>query len=240
MKKSDDGLPSSLFFRVLGGILMETVSTTTPISSYIIQSQDEEIKRIALELHEDVAQRLYSIYTGLQFIEKGMGSGEPIVKNYLGEMQQMMEKTIMEIRMLSVELHPPALGTLGLVPAIKSYAKLFTSTYGIIVEVKEEGIEQEFSEPQKIAIFRVCQEALINMAKYADIGEAFITFTWSSHGLQMVIEDKGKGFDAEEALSSGRSSGLGAMQERMLLAGGGCVISSARGKGTCIRIHMPF
>ena len=85
------------------------------ISSYIIQTQEEEIKRIALELHEGVGQTLYSLFTGLQMIESSIE--KPAVKNYVKEMEQVLEKTIQEIRLLSVELHPPTLATLGLVPA---------------------------------------------------------------------------------------------------------------------------
>lgn len=216
---------------------MEGIPVTKSISTYIIQSQDEEIKRIALELHEGVGQTLYSLYTGLQYIE--MGIEQPGMKAYLQDMQQTMERTIKEIQMLSVELHPPTLA-LGLVSAIKSYVKLYTSTYGIVVTVESSGVEKILPEQNKIAIFRVCQEALINIAKYADIDTASIQLEWKEDEIKVIIVDRGHGFNVKKVLSENLSSGLGAMQERMLLAGGSCVIASAQGKGTSILIDMPL
>lgn len=206
------------------------------ISSYIIQTQEEEIKRIALELHEGVGQTLYSLFTGLQMIENSIE--KTAVKSYVKEMAQGLEKTIQEIRLLSVELHPPTLATLGLVPAIKSYVKLYMSTYGIVVKMENFGKEVMISEHQSIALFRVCQEALANIAKYADTCEASIMLIWSDHDLQMVIADDGKGFDYDEQRR--QSSGLAAMKERMYLVGGTCQISSTLGEGTIIRVSLPL
>jgi signal transduction histidine kinase len=206
------------------------------ISSYIIQTQEEEIKRIALELHEGVSQTLYSLFTGLQMIESSIE--KPAVKSYVKEMEQVLEKTIQEIRLLSVELHPPTLATLGLVPAIKSYLKLYTSTFGIIIKMESFGKEIMMSEQRSIALFRVCQEALANIAKYADTSEASLIFTWGDHDLKMIIEDHGKGFDYEQ--QGKQSSGLEAMKERMYLVGGTCQVSSAIGEGTMVRVSLPF
>ncbi|RFU69480.1 sensor histidine kinase [Bacillus sp. V59.32b] len=215
---------------------MEQTMKNKNISSYIIQSQDEEIKRIALELHEGVGQTLYSLYTGLQFIETGLE--QPAMKPYMKEMFQLMEKTLQEIRLLSLELHPPTLTTFGLLPAVKSYCKLFTSTYGIMVHIESTGEERAISETKNIAIFRVCQEALANIAKYADVTEATISFTWGLDFVKIIIEDKGKGFDVEEKLNINHLSGLEAMKERMVLAGGECLISSKLGIGTSIEIYL--
>jgi signal transduction histidine kinase len=204
------------------------------ISSYIIQSQEDEIKRIALELHEGVGQTLFSMFTGLQFIEAGID--QPHLKSYIKEMSLVMEKTIQEIRLLSVELHPPTLTTLGLLPAMKSYGKLYTSTFGIEVEIDSNGIEQPISESSSIAIFRVCQEALSNIAKYADTSNVKISFLWTENLLEIRIVDFGNGFDLEER----KFFGLEAMKERMILTGGECVISSKIGEGTSIEISLPI
>ncbi|MCM2533946.1 histidine kinase [Neobacillus pocheonensis] len=136
---------------------MELLPSKAQISSYIIHSQDEEIKRIAIELHEGVGQNLYSILTGLQYIESSVD--QPNMKNYIREMSQLIEKSIQEIRLLSVELHPPTLTTLGLLPAMKSYIKLYESTFGILVDLESTGEELPIPERNSIALFRVCQEA---------------------------------------------------------------------------------
>jgi two-component system sensor histidine kinase NreB len=217
---------------------MEYSTSKQQISSYIIQSQEEEIKRIALELHEGVGQNLFSILTGLQFVESG--TSQPHLKNYLHEMTELIAKTIQEIRLLSVELHPPTLTTLGLFPAMKSYIKLYTSTFGILVDLQSTGEEKPIPEQNSIAVFRVCQEALANIAKYADTSNVMMTFIWTERELKISICDFGSGFQAENHKISLHTSGLAAMKERMLLTGGQCLISSKIGEGTTIEISLPI
>ncbi|MEH7306259.1 sensor histidine kinase [Neobacillus drentensis] len=217
---------------------MDGLSSKQQISSYIINSQEEEIKRIALELHEGVGQNLYSILTGLQFIESG--AKEPDMKHYVRDMAQLIEKTIQEIRLLSVELHPPTLTTLGLLPAMRSYLKLYTSTFGILVDLESTGEEKWISEKNRITVFRVCQEALANIAKYADTSNVTIKFNWTEEELNITIYDFGKGFQPEEYHYINPLSGLAAMKERMLLTGGQCNISSKIGEGTSIVLSLPI
>ena len=105
----------------------------------------------------------------------------------LHEMTQLIEKTIQEIRLLSVELHPPALTTLGLLPAIKSYIKLYTSTFGVLVDLEARGEEKPIPEQSSVAVFRVCQEALTNIAKHADTSNVKMSFIWNEDELKISI-----------------------------------------------------
>ncbi|KAA9022612.1 sensor histidine kinase [Niallia endozanthoxylica] len=214
---------------------MKTQPTKENISSYIIQAQEQELKRIALELHEGVGQTLYSLYTGLQLIE---GNVDQSMKGYMEDMTQLLEKTIQEVRLLAVELHPPTLTTLGLLSAMKTYLKLYTSTYGIEVDFNVFGDEVEISEKERITLFRVCQEALANIAIHADTIRADITLTWEPEGLFISIRDFGKGFDVEAAMD--HSPGLASMIERMGLIGGSCTISSRMQEGTSIEFFLPL
>lgn len=214
---------------------MDTKSAHKKISSYIIQSQEDEIKRIALELHEGVGQTLYSLYTGMQLIQSSIE--EEMMKGYVGGMAEILEKTIQEVRLLSVELHPPTLTTLGLMPAINSYLKLYTSTYGIEVNLTSIGNELPLFERERITLFRVCQEALANIARYADTVTAEMTFIWSPEALKVLIRDEGKGFDMEKGMK--QSTGLAAMKERMHLIGGEWFLSTDIGAGTLIELNLP-
>jgi signal transduction histidine kinase len=217
---------------------MEQSFSKQQIRSYIIQSQEEEIKRISMELHEGVGQNLFSILTGLQFVESGLS--QPQLKNYLHEMTQLIEKTIQEIRLLSVELHPPALTTLGLLPAIKSYIKLYTSTFGVLVDLESMGEEKPIQEQKSVAVFRVCQEALTNIAKHADTSNVKMSFVWNEETLNITIVDFGGGFVTDELENNFVTLGIAAMKERMLLTGGHCVISSKIGEGTSVEISLPY
>ena len=206
------------------------------VSSYIIKSQEEEMKRVALELHEGVGQTLYSIYTGLQVIETGVP--QPAMKKYVNDMAELLEKTIQEIRFFSVELYPPTLTSLGLVAALKNYVKLYISTFGIEVDVKCHGKEVTLPEHKKIILFRVCQEALANIAKYADTSNAKITFFWTDQDVTIEIIDYGQGFSLQE--KEDVSFGLASMKERMKIVEGNCKITSEIGKGTTVQIHLKF
>jgi signal transduction histidine kinase len=217
---------------------MEQSVSKQQVRSYIIQSQEEEIKRISMELHEGVGQNLFSILTGLQFVEAGLS--EHHLKNYLHEMTQLIEKTIQEIRLLSVELHPPALTTLGLLPAIKSYIKLYTSTFGVLVDLESIGEEKPIQEQKSVAVFRVCQEALTNIAKHADTSNVKVRFVWNEETLKITIVDFGGGFVTVEQEETSVTLGIAAMKERMLLTGGHCVISSKIGEGTSVEISLPL
>lgn len=214
---------------------MERSSKGKEISTYIIQSSEEEIKRIALLLHEGVGQTLYSVYTGLQFLEASTEEGER--KNYIHEMGEILEKTIQEIRFLSVELHPPTLATLGFLPALKSYLKLYTSTFGIIVNIEQKGQEVPLQENKRVTLFRVCQEALGNIAKYADSLQVKVQLSWQPDLLHLIIQDFGVGFDVNKNI---HKPGLAAMVERMKIIGGDCEISSTFGAGTTITLSIPY
>lgn len=204
------------------------------ISSYIIKSQEEEMKRVSQELHEGVGQTLYSIFTGLQFIESGIQDVQ--TKRYVQNLAELLEKTIQEIRLFSVELYPPTLPSFGLFAAMKHYARLYTTTFGIEVEVNNTGIEQTIPEEQNIALFRVCQEAMANIAKYADTSKANITFAWTNECLKITITDDGKGFSQSDIKK--HSFGLASMKERMQLIGGTCDITSKIGTGTTVEISL--
>lgn len=217
---------------------MEPTASKHQINTYIMDSLEEDIKRIALELHEGVGQNLYSILTGLQFA--AMGTNEPQTKNQLEEMTLLIEKTIQEIRMLSVELHPPALSSLGLVPAMKNYIKLYTSTFGILVDLQSVGTEKAMPDRNRISIFRVCQEALANIAKYADTSNVEMKFNWNDTDLTIIIKDFGSGFNPEALVKGKQTYGLEAMKERILLIGGQCMIFSKLGEGTTIEISLPL
>ncbi|MGG0719344.1 ATP-binding protein [Robertmurraya massiliosenegalensis] len=212
--------------------MMESVPKKD-INRYLLQSSEDEIKRIALDLHEGVGQTLYSVYTGIQFLESSTEDAK--MKNYIREMAEVLERTIQEVRYLSVELHPPTLSTIGLFPALQSYLKLYTSTFGIVVEAEQKGEELPLPVSHRIGLFRVCQEALANIAKYADSDKIKIQLIWEHHRIQIMIEDFGIGFDVKAHL---HSHGLAAMGERMKLIGGECIISSELGKGTMIRLDL--
>jgi two-component system, NarL family, sensor histidine kinase NreB len=208
-------------------------------SAYIIHSQEEGMKRLANELHEGISQELYSVYTGLQTLQLQLGNEEAL-QAYVKELSDNLMKTLNEVRVLSGDLYPITLPEIGLVSSLKNYIKLYTSTFGIPIHLETEGEEGKLTEAKSLAMFRSCQESLINIAKYADVSEATIHLVWTDESLLIEIKDRGKGFCMEEVKRNQRMNGLAAMIHRMGIIGGQCDILSEEGEGSIIRLLLPF
>jgi two-component system, NarL family, sensor histidine kinase NreB len=208
------------------------------ITSYIIQILENENKRIANELHEGIAQTLYSVYNGLQFIEKNIENEE--LKKYTAELIRLSSGTIEDLRWLSTELHPPSLDTHGLYSAVNAYLKIFTSNFGIMVDIKSTGTPVRLSSGTETTLYRVCQEILNNSAQYADTNQILISYTWGPNLLSINIKDYGNGFDVKEKHLSGKLFGIAAMQERLSLVGGTFDIKSLPGEGTTVLVTVPI
>jgi signal transduction histidine kinase len=216
-------------------------SLNQKIVNYMIQAQEEELKRIATELHEGVAQTLYSLNIGLKLIEDGIDNGIELqaLKRYTSDMMKSAERTLEEIRWLSTELYPSSLHDLGLMPALKTYLEIYTSTFGVAVHLKSQGKERKLPSAVEVSLFRACQETLHNAAKYADANEVYIELEWTDIQLLMTIEDFGIGFDVEKTLLNNELLGIVAMKQRMELVDGTFSISSVIGKGTKVVLYAP-
>ena len=140
-----------------------------------------------------------------------------------------------EVRGMAWELRPSVLDDLGVVPAIRTYIENYTRHYGIEVAL-ECNLRRRLEMNREIAMYRIIQEALTNVAKYADVAEAQVTVEDSQEGTVVTISDQGAGFNIQTA---GQGVGLFSMEERARGAGGTLTLSSEPGEGTCITFHLP-
>lgn len=216
---------------------MQKISGKNKVTSNIIQSYELDLKRIALELHEGVAQNLYSINTIMKLIEHDLIDEK--LKKVTNDMNLTIDRVIKDIQYLSIELYPLTISTLGLQSALKSYTNIFTSLYGIEVMIENKGKELELTEQVKIIVFRVCQEALLNIAKYADSDIASISFNWQKSFLTVIIKDYGVGFSEDDLLNK-ETPGLISMEEKIKLLGGDFLINSNDMKGTEVILTIPY
>jgi signal transduction histidine kinase len=212
-------------------------SKNKQVTAYIIQAQEEEIKRISTEIHEGMAQTLYSIHTGLQFIQSGVSEE---LRPYTFDMIHSLEQALEELRRVSIELRPPSLDKAGLLAGLNTYSQVFTSTFGIEVNIEVYGSIQRFPPEVEIALFRICQEALFNAAKYADTERVNVLFTWKTDNLTIVIEDFGKGFDVDLIMRNGTALGLAAIKQRIELLNGYFTLHSRLGEGTMVKVTVPL
>lgn len=208
------------------------------MSNRTIQAQEEERKRVSRDLHDGVGQALYSIMIGLKILHNQSLNED--VKQYIDDVEQMTVRALEEVKNLAVELRPSALDDLGLVPAIRSFAKRFEDTFGIEVSIQTEGKKRRYSSAVETAVYRICQEAMTNAVKYADTDKISIHLFDRNNQLELEIQDYGKGFDLKHIEVQGTGLGLYGMQERADLVGGNVTIHSSIGHGTIVQTVIPL
>jgi signal transduction histidine kinase len=154
-------------------------------------------------------------------------------------MKALLNDLINKVRDLSMNLRPPMLDSLGLLPALTWQIDRFEKQTGIRVRFQHADLDRRFGAQVEITAFRIVQEALTNVARHAGVSQANVDVWARPTSLGVRIEDRGRGFDVPAALAS-RASGLEGMRERSRLAGGRLIIESAPGRGTDISVELPL
>ncbi|WP_260631070.1 sensor histidine kinase [Bacillus sp. S/N-304-OC-R1] len=196
----------------------------------IIDVQEEERRRLSRELHDGVGQNLYSHLITINRLQAE--SDHPLLEQMKDEATEIIE----DLRDISWELRPSVLDDLGLIPAIRSYLVRFAEHYHTNVHF-DCYLDCRLDSSKEISIYRIIQESLTNIRKYAGTEEAAVTIRKMDHVIRVMIEDKGQGFDIDEI---SRGVGLFSMEERVRAAGGTMTIHSVKGKGTKIILEIPL
>ncbi|KRE45941.1 histidine kinase [Paenibacillus sp. Soil724D2] len=197
--------------------------------SQVMQIQEEERRKFSRELHDGIGQSLFSL---LIQMDRVIGESE---QSEITGLRQVVSGIIEEVRNLAWEIRPSVLDDLGVLPAIRTYIENYTGHYGIRV-LLESNLRKRLGALEETTIYRVIQEALTNVAKYADVSEASVFVLDKDSFVEVRIEDQGKGF-----VRSGGSKGVGlfSMEERAKSIGGGIAIHSELEKGTTITLIVP-
>ncbi|MDO8491374.1 MAG: GAF domain-containing sensor histidine kinase, partial [Dehalococcoidia bacterium] len=201
----------------------------------LVQSQEDERRSIARELHDQTGQQLTFLKLLLDRVRRSSEKGAP---PELEEAQKVASEIIGQVRSLSLSLRPGMLDDLGLLPALQWSLHDFTSKTKIEVDFKHSGIEREFSQPVGTAVYRIIQEALTNVARYAGVKRVAVSVRADGKKLTVQIRDQGAGFDP--ALLSLTSSGIRGSRERALSLGGEFTVESAPGRGTQVTVTLPL
>jgi PAS domain S-box-containing protein len=191
--------------------------------------QEDERKRLSRELHDGLGQSLFSLLIRIDKVAAETKREE------LGDVRRQIEHLIQDVRSMSWALRPSVLDDLGLVPAIRSHAQIFGEHYGIEVRARL-GLKRRLPLDVETAVYRVVQEALTNVAKYADVTEVDLAVDATDDGVTVVVEDRGVGFDASAA---SHGVGLFGMEERAKAVGGTLRVASAPGAGTRVELIVP-
>jgi signal transduction histidine kinase len=208
------------------------------LSHRLVEVQEHERRNIARELHDEIGQ----ILTGLKLaIEMGARMPAEGAKAKLNQTQNLVNELMGRVRDLSLDLRPAMLDDLGLLHALLWHFQRYTSQTGIRVDFKHSGIEGgRFDSGIETAAYRIVQEGLTNVARYAKVENIKVAIFADAETLMVQIEDQGVGFTPSVALAAGTSSGLAGMRERAQLLGGSLSIESAPNRGTKVCAFLPL
>ena len=196
----------------------------------IITAQEDERKRLARELHDQTGQSLTSLLVGLKFVE-GAPSLDAL-KERTAALKQLAVQTIEEVHQLSLALRPAMLDDLGLVVALRSLVQDFGRQHGVVGRFHADALDRRLPPQYEVTLYRIAQEALTNVAKYAEAQAVDVSLRLVDGRLELRVADDGRGFDPTAVGADGREHlGLLGMRERVALIAGELAIDSAPGQG---------
>ncbi|MBX0358144.1 sensor histidine kinase [Halobacillus sp. Nhm2S1] len=196
----------------------------------IIDVQENERKHVSRELHDGIGQELYSLLITVQRLEKEYT--HPLID----QMTTDISRLIQSVRDMSWSLRPSALDELGLMPAVRSFINRLENSYGLNVKFLSD-VRCRLSPNVETSIYRIIQEALTNVRKYAGVVEAEVRIKEVESVIFIEISDEGNGFSVNH---NHKGVGLFSMEERARAVGGSLSISSAENKGTTIKVNIPL
>lgn len=214
------------------------------LSAHLHSLREQERLAIARDLHDELGQALTSLKMDMSMLRsKAQGTAGKFSETVLDDietMHRLIADTINKVRSLITELRPEALDTLGLIPALEWQIEEFHKRTKLVYEFNN-AVEEELHlvKEHAIAVFRIFQESLTNIARHAQAGRVTARIEKHEGALWVEIADDGKGITAEELNAHGKFGLLG-MRERALVFGGEVTITGAPGQGTTVKIKVPI
>ncbi|SDD75809.1 two-component system, NarL family, sensor histidine kinase NreB [Bhargavaea beijingensis] len=215
---------------------MQEKAYQNKMMKHIIDAQENERRRISRELHDGVAQELMSAVVDLRVLKYMTGDADVLAK--VKETEASLSRLLEDIRNLSVELRPAALDDLGLDAAFRSHFKRLEEMFGLLVDYTSDLPVKRYENEIETVVYRVCQEAILNAIKYADVDTVSVTLKGEGSRLLLTVRDSGTGFTPGDQ-PQGTGLGLYGMKERAELVGGTLEVEAAPGAGTTIRLSVP-
>ena len=213
------------------------------LSVRVQSAREEEGKRIARELHDELGSALTSLKWEMEGLQKefdtwGDSSLKEALRSKIQAMLKLSDAMIESVRRIASDLRPGILDDLGLVEAIEWLGQQFQERTGIVCRCDHHGGGVNLNAEESTAAFRIFQETLTNVVRHAQATKVDVSLDLEQSSLTLTIRDNGVGF-AESSKQDRLSLGLLGMRERSLAVGGSVEIESAEGKGTTIRLRIP-
>lgn len=215
--------------------------TLKKLSELMFLRQEEDRRAISRELHDHVAQNLTGINFELAILSKEASKSEKRLRDKIQDTQLLVERSVEEVHRFAQELRPLILDDLGLLPALKSYLKNFSNRTTITTSLIVKTGIGILDDNEKTVLFRVAQEALVNVAKHSKATSVKVTLSTNAHFVKIAIVDNGVGFNVKKLSDFVKKKHIGllGMQERVKIVGGEIQIKSSAKNGTSIVATVP-
>ncbi len=209
----------------------------------VVQAQEVERARVALELHDTVTQMLCAVQVRSQVLVNRLPAHNRSAKEEAIKLQAIIGMTVEEVERISQNLLPSVLEHLGLASLLRRDSEEFAEKIGVGLQVSCAKLTKRLPADTELALYRIFQEALTNVEKHARARHVNILLTHDVTGVEMTIQDDGVGFDPDRHPGTRKAKpniGLLGMRERAVFACGVLTIESDPGQGTTIRVKVPF
>jgi signal transduction histidine kinase len=213
----------------------------TRLLEQVMTAQEDERRRIARDLHDEVGQSLTSLLIGLRTMRERPSGG--VDEQRVGDLHAVAAAALDEVRRLARGLRPATLDDLGLAAALERYTADYAQATGVPVRLEAaEGDLGRLPGAVETALYRIVQEALTNVSKHAAARNVRVAVARRAATVEVVVEDDGRGFDAAAVLCRPPAARLGltGLRERAALLGGEAAITSAPGRGTRVTVRIPL
>lgn len=220
--------------------LRRSQATLRELAAYQERIREDERKRIAREIHDELGQNLLALRLDIAALHERAGSRHPLLRERAGTALEYLDTTLKSIRTIMNNLRPSVLD-LGLPAAIEWQVGQFERRSGVRCELamNDEAEGDAIPDEQAIAVFRILQESLNNIARHARATQVRVEMRIDSQRLSMAIEDNGVGMYPGDRRKV-RRFGLVGIEERVTILGGELTIDSTPGRGTVVQLSIPM
>ena len=207
----------------------------------IVRAQEDERRRIARDIHDQIGQQMTALRLNIAALEQGY-SGDGELHETLEQTKVIAERLDADVDFLAWELRPAALDDIGLAEAMNSFVNQWSTHSGIEAQFHTTGLDKERLSPEtETNLYRIMQEALNNTMKYARASRVDVLVERRDSQVVLIVEDDGAGFNPKEEIEGDdKGMGLIGMRERAALVGGSLEIESMPKKGTTIFVRVPI
>ena len=221
--------------------LKESYQQVRLLSEHLQNIQEAEQTRIAHELHDELGQELTVLRLNAAWLKEKIevSNENKVVRNKFEDHLAMIDAALQSVKRIASQLRPAVLEELGLIPAMEGHLEEFERHTDIRTYYERPETPLELPDRAKTALFRIFQESLTNVAKYARASEVRVSLFKNDHLICLSIQDNGVGFDPEQAKKK-KTLGILGMKERARHMGGDYRIQSEPGKGTIVSVQLPI